>query len=432
MLDVIVVGAGVSGLAAAKKLRAEGLSVLILEARDRIGGRIYTSRSFGVPIDLGGSWVYDLEQNKLVQEFEPQFKLLPFGDLMSRLGEHILYGKNCEKIEGKKLDAVIKFVNDFFAYLVAQAPDKNLGEALKEFQYDSFSSDEILDLKRWLSNLLAFWTGAELSNTSVKVWQSMMDSEGGQAHYVLNGYDVMLNRLAEGLDITFQNLVEDVDFSETPVKVRTNRNTFEAKAVIITLPIGVLKSGQCHFTPRLPREKEMAIQAIGCGLLDKAILEFPHCFWDRQALSIQCVPSGQSPVQYYINFQALLNVPIVVAIYGGAAAEGMVKKSEAEQREDLLAPLREIYGARFVEPKAIQKTSWQEDPFARCSYAYLPRGQEANCFEHLSESIDARLFFAGEATNSRNHATAHGAYESGIRAATEILSVLTPVATMRR
>lgn len=425
--DVIIIGAGVSGLAAASKLREAGKEVLVLEARDRIGGRLFTNKQFGTAVDLGASWIYDIDQNLLVKNFKSEFSLIPFGDLMSRLGKQVLYGSDNEIIEKEKLNSVIQFVNDFIIYLSNQSPETNLGNALTEFQSNLFQEKELTYIKNWVGNLLAFWTGTELVNTSSLIWKAITDDVSGQAYYVINGYDNVANHLSQGLDIYLKHCVDHIDYSTECVRVEAAGQIFEARCVIVTLPIGVLKNDYCKFTPSLPKEKIEAINSIGCGVLNKAVLNFSHCFWDKEALSIQCLPTTKSPIQYYINFHAMNKTPFLVAIYGGAAAEKMEQISQTEQKENLLLPLREIYGKSFVEPKSIIMTSWGQDRFAQSAYSYLPRGQQVDIFECLSKPIGNRVFFAGEATSSRNFATVHGAYETGLIAADQVLAILNNV-----
>jgi len=425
MYDVLVIGAGVSGLAAAKKLKEEGKKVLVLEARNRLGGRIHTDRRWHVPVDLGASWAHGLEggRNGLVEQEEYRLELQPFSDLLAQIKDHAAYDEQHQRLDAARLAKLTLFVKTFFKSM-AEAKDTrlNVSEILNTFQCDTVPSEDAVIFKNWLRNLMACWSGAELSETSIEVWQAMME-EGDQA-YVTNGYDLLINKLAEGLDIYLNTPVTLVDYSEDGlVKITAGADIYQARAVVITLPIGVLKANVCRFIPELPSFKREAIAAMGSGLLDKAVLRFSECFWDANALSIQCFPTVQSPVQVYINYQVMMGAPILVAMYGGDVAEKIEKMTDQEAREFFIEPLQKIYGERFKAPLEIIRTAWRDDAFSRGSYAYLPRNTESNVFDHLAESVENCLFFAGEATNKEAYASVHGAYESGLRVANEILPV---------
>lgn len=420
--DVIVIGAGVSGLAAAKRVMDVGKEVLTLEARDRIGGRIHTHRQFGVPVDLGASWAHNIQHNVLAQDSTFKLQLLPFTNLLSQLEEHAVYNHVGKKMDQEHFKRIKQFVNDFFDYLIIQSPNKELGQVLSAFEIKSMPENEATVAKRWLSNLLACWAGANLSKTSVKMWQSMVNE--GDHTYVTNRYDTLINYLAAGLNIHLKSPVKHIDYSDNRVKIQVGKDVFEASTVIVTLPIGVLKSGQCHFTPLLPPEKMRAIESIGSGLLSKSAFKFSHCFWDTDVLSIQRFPTQESPIQIYINYESMMNAPILSAMYGGEVADIIEGMSQTQKNELMLSPLRQIYGENFVEPEAVISTSWRLDPFSQGAYSYLPYKVEDDCFDLLAEPVNNRLFFAGEATHREFYATVHGAYETGIRAADEALQAL--------
>lgn len=419
--DVIVIGAGLSGLSAAKKLLQENKTVLVLEARNRLGGRIYTNRDFGIPVDLGASWAHDLPNNQLAKEFSNDLNLLPFSDLLEQLKEHVAYDES-HQLQSKALLAGVKsYVSAFFIYVTALPSASSLTDALNDFSGHDLSQDKVPVVKKWLANLLACWSGAELEHTSVALWQAMAE-EGGMA-YVLNGYDTIIDLLADGVEVKLDNPVQQIDYSQEITVVVTRDITYKATKVIVTLPIGVLKSAQCRFVPELPAEKQAAISNIGSGLLDKAVIKFPHCFWQKEVLSIQRFPTVDSNIQVYINYQAMLKVPILVALYGGDFASAVESLSLTEKIQQLLAPLRDIYGDDFVEPDEVITTNWLNDPHSRGAYSYLAKGQCASCFDVLAQPISEKLFFAGEATSREYYATAHGAYESGVRAAEDLLQI---------
>lgn len=419
--DVIIVGAGVSGLAAAKKLSERNMRVLVIEARDRIGGRIYTDRSLGFPIDLGASWAHDLPNNIIAnQKTAFNIELLPFSNLQDHLNGHVVFNEKNKKLNLHELEKIKKFFCGISKTLGFQTDDANLAQLIENYHDPELTQTESIQVKDWLTNFMECWFGSELSETSIKAWKNMQD-ESRQA-YVLNGYDQLIHYLAKEITIIKHCEVQQINYSSDIIKIQSSQGIYEALHVIVTLPIGVLKSEKVKFIPSLPNTKLSAINAIGCGSLEKVVLHFSNCFWDEQALSIQILPCKNSPVLTYINYYALIKKPVLVALYGGNTAKKISKKKSTE---NLIAPLKKIYGDQYRDPIDSIHTQWNQDPYTQCSYAFLPRGINDNCFDMLAEPINNRLFFAGEAASKKMYATVHGAYLSGLQAAESILQINT-------
>lgn len=418
--DVVIIGAGVSGLAAAKKLIEGNKNVLVIEARDRIGGRILTDRNLGFPIDLGASWAHDLPNNFIAKQPTAfNIQLLPYHDLHHQLNSHTVFDAENKKLNLYELEKIKNFFCDISKILGFQPDDVNLAKLVETYHDPELTKSESVQVKNWLANFMVCWSGSELDETSIKVWKNMQE-ESKQA-YVLNGYDRLIENISKGISIVTSAEVKKIDYSGDQIKVYTSQGEFWAKQGIITLPIGVLKQGAVEFIPALPESKLIAIKNIGSGSLEKAVLQFPHCFWDEQALSIELLHSKSSPIQIYINYYALMNKPVLVALYGGKTAKKMEKIRKFKSLESFVAPLKKIYRDRYVDPINIIHTQWNEDPYTRCSYSFLPRGINESCFDVLAEPINDRLYFAGEATHKTMYATVHGAYLSGIKAADKIL-----------
>lgn len=272
--------------------------------------------------------------------------------------------------------------------------------------------------KRWLANLLSLWSGAELAETSITLWQDM--GHAMQHAYVLNGYDQMIQVLANNIPIQLSSEVTQIQNNKDNIVIVTRtHHRYVGKAAIITLPIGVLKTKTDLFHPPLPDRKRYAIEQIGFGLLDKAVLYFSECFWDSDVLSIQSLQDDANDLhpQVYVNYQRIMGKPILIAMIAGDTAKNLTKLSESAQHELLLRPLRRIYAKKFIAPTHIHLTHWADDPFSLGSYSYIARQAEEDYFKILAEPIDHKLFFAGEATHSDAYGTVHGAYESGIKAA---------------
>ncbi|MFK3617627.1 flavin monoamine oxidase family protein [Coxiella burnetii] len=163
IFDALIIGAGISGLSAASQLFDAGLDVIVLEARNRVGGRIYTDRSHGFPLDLGASWVHDLGQNALVKTLEElKLKTLPYSGMLTKPEEHFFYSTEGEKLSIIQLEELKKFINHFFKMIEYQAV---VGKSVKEIlEKTLFSTETELDQKEsvnnWIANLISGWTGS--------------------------------------------------------------------------------------------------------------------------------------------------------------------------------------------------------------------------------------------------------------------------------
>ena len=214
--------------------------------------------------------------------------------------------------------------------------------------------------------------------------------------------------------------------------------TFQADAVLVTVPLGVLKQGNIEFRPPLPERHMSAVQRMGFGLLNKCIMVFPYSFWDTTEYSEDSFGSarvkhrderGNTFLFYAYHF--ISGGAALIGLVAGAAAEEAESQQPGEQVEHMLAVLREIFekdGVTVPSPLHVACTRWRADPFARGSYSSVSRGASGLDYDILSENIGGRLFFAGEHTWRQHPATMHGAYLSGIREASNICQYLSGVA----
>lgn len=418
LYDIIIIGAGVGGLTAAQNLSKKGLNVIILEARNRIGGRIHTDRSSGTPIDLGASWIHDLYHNPIAAAADQYgLKLIAHNSIFKCYGEHAIYYGSNDRIVKGDLGQLKNYIKHFLTTFSAQSLDADVATILTNFSTLNPLKNE-QQVKCWLANLMSCWTGADLNKQSIFAWQG----DDIDAHaYVVNGYDHLIQALAQHLTIVLQQEVVMVDYQNQYVTVVTrDQRVYQAKRAIITVPIGVLKNNYITFQPPLPVAKRNSILQIGSGLLNKIILRFPYCFWDKDALSLQILSKQQDAIQFYINYYALLKIPVLVAICGGSLAELIEALPEAECHEYALSPLREIYGNIYVSPTSANVTHWRHDRYSLGAYSYLVRGSSPDCFDKLGDSINQKLYFAGEATHNSMYGTVHGAFLSGLRVTEEL------------
>jgi monoamine oxidase len=436
--DVIIIGAGAAGLAAARTLSGAGLRVLIFEARDRIGGRIHTLMQPGtlLPIELGAEFVHGTPAET--------WDIIRAGRLLA-----------CDVtdthwfLRGGKLSQDPRFWEEtetvFKRVGRMKEPDLSFAEFLRRYCADIPQSVKEL--------ALAFAEGFDAADTErastralVEEQEASADIEEDRSFRLLNGYSQLIDWLAAGLDphrvmIQLKTIVTRIRWEKGSSQVSYNsgdsKQTIRARHVLVTLPLGVLKAvadetGAVHFEPELP-DKTAAIAKLEMGTIVKIILRFREPFWERE--QFPTLEKGQSlrdagflhthglPV---FTWWTMLPVRsnILVGWSGGPAAQALSHRTQDEVIVQALASLSIFLGvtAESLSQKLewSRVADWQADPFSRGAYSYTGvGGNDARAV--LARPVEGTLFFAGEATHEGQSGTVAGAISTGYRAAEEIL-----------
>lgn len=422
MTDILIIGAGIAGLAAARHLVENEFDVTILEGRDRIGGRIYTDRTLDFTIDLGAAWIQGAEENpitELAEEF--QAKIIP-----TEFENAQVYDTEGNPLTEQQLEQGESLYEEITNKAKAMGEDLDedisVGEAIKRLLKHKNLQPKQKNLLQWyLNSEIILESAADLEDLSIWEWDEEDAFEGGD-YLFPNGYDALVQGLAEDLDIRLNHQVSAVEYGEDGVWVETNQGNFEAEAALITLPLGVLKSNTVKFSPPLPKAKQAAINRLNMGVLNKIVLKFPEAFWSEDYDMIGYLSPQYDTFLEFLNFRRYTSAPVLVSLVAGQFARSLESLSEEEVAEQVMEQLREIHGDEIPEPEAVVKTHWATDPFSLGSYSIMPPGSTSRDRETLAESVADVLFFAGEATSSDYPATVHGAFLSGIQAAEEITS----------
>ncbi len=413
--DVIVVGAGVAGLAAARALADQGVDVVVVEARDRIGGRVHTDRSLGVALDLGASWIHGITGNPVAaRAAEYGMKTAP-----TSYDSATLYGADGKRRtdEGaieQRFDAILRRIDEQREDLDA---DGSLGEALRD-EVARLPAGQRAEMMFAINAVIEQEYAASVDDLSLWYWDS---DEGGKGGDVLfpDGYDALPRGLAAGIDVRLGHEVTQIAGG----RVTTSNGVLEAERVIVTLPLGVLQAGKVAFDPPLPAAHRAAIDRLGMGVLDKCYLKFEEPFWQDDATDwIGRISPQPGEWSEYLNLHHILGAPVLLAFNAADAARALEPLDDRRTIDAALAALRTCYGAKVTTPTGAVITRWAADPHALGSYSYLRPGATPKDREALAAAAGV-VHFAGEHTVTDFPSTVHGAYASGLRAADEVLRV---------
>jgi monoamine oxidase len=427
---VAVVGAGLAGLVAARALADRDIEVVVIEARDRIGGRCWTEKG----VDLGAHWIHGTEGNpvtNLAREYSLPTLFVGGDSSYSGGWDHLaMYGPNGLLSPEEKLRSILAAdeVRDDLdiARRVSMSngkTDRSMHDAVEEILSRRQVSETDRRSIEWHIALSARDDcAADDSGLSFLWWDDGYEVYGYGDSVFTEGYVSLIRALGMGLDIRLEQAVREIDYATQTVTVRTNVEEFDVDAVIVTVPLGVLQHGSVSFSPVLPTEKRAAISRLGMGTLAKVVLRFDDVFWprDQYVFGYLVEPVNGQPTML-INLWKTHRVPALAVLAGGSLG----RRLESEPLDDATAwamrAVRNVFGPDSPDPASVQRTNWHLDPFARGAYSYVALGATPADINTLAEPVDGRVFFAGEATYRHHWAGAHGAVASGYREAARIL-----------
>lgn len=415
--DVVVIGAGMAGLAAARDLMARGMSVHILEARDRIGGRVFTNRDVpGWPVDMGASWIHGIDGNPLTRladqgglarietSWEPRPTFGPGGVRIDL--------DDASELAGKLLEAGRDRVED-------RDYDVSLADAVQ-------GTAGWRGLKPGDRRLVRHFANSDIEHEFAADWNDLSawyyDDSGaydGPDVIFPDGYGDLATYLAKGPSITTGEIVTGLQRRGDTVKIITQSDTtYQASHVILTVPLGVLKAGRIAFSHPLERSRTKAIDSIGMGLLNKCWLRFERTFWPHNTDAFGFVGELDGHWAEWFSLSRATGEPTLLGFNAGTAAREIEKLDDRETVERAMEVLRSIFGSGIPDPVTWKISRWNSDPFALGSYSFTAVGSDRGSRRALAGADwDGRLLFAGEATHEEHPATVHGAYLSGQEAA---------------
>ena len=416
-MDALIIGGGIAGLTAARCLTEAGLSITLLEARDRLGGRIYTHHCDQFPVELGAEFIHGRAPEILALAAEGAVPIVPIAGQFRRKAQ----------ASWANAGRLMQKVDKLFDRMSADDPDQSFQHYLDR----TGAADEVKQ------QALRYVEGFHAADPAlISVHSLIRDSraeeaiEGDHQYRIASGYCDLVRGVAERIDTKLCRIVKNamvsaIAWQQGEVTARTSTAEFKAPRAVITLPLGVLKENSVIFSPSLP-EKQNAMSFLEMGPVVRVSLCFATKFWLHEPatadLSFLFTDDPEFPTWWTSN---PLPYPILTGWAAGPNAAVHTGRSQDAIIQSAVRALARIL--ELDESKLRQQLTgaymhdWQEDPFSRGAYSYASVGG-IDAAKALAAPVEETLYFAGEATNSSGYGgTVHGAMASGFRAAEEVL-----------
>jgi monoamine oxidase len=404
-IDVAIIGAGAAGLGAANALKDSGLSVAVLEARDRVGGRAHTIiPAPGVVFDLGCGWLHSADRNSFVP-------------IAAQLGFEI--DKTRPPWREQSFDAGFPMMErqDFFAALdafhdrIEQATENDADDAASRYLEQGNRWNPMIDA------ISTYVNGCELDSVSVQDTTAYEDTEINWR--VRRGYGALIAAYGRPCPIVLNIKAWRIEHSGSRIRIETSKGVLSAAKVIVTVPTNLIANESIRFHPQLPAKVDAAA-GLPLGIDDKVMLALED-------------PEGALPSDGNLRGATMrtktgayhlrpFGQPCIEGFFGGSFARELEDAGDgafaAQAIDEIVALLGSDYRRKL---KPLAESRWARDPLALGAYSHALPGH-AGDRAVLAAPVDNRLFFAGEATSPNFFSTAHGARDSGERAAREVLA----------
>ena len=435
-VDTIVVGAGISGLAAARLLARAGRRVVVLEARDRIGGRVFSDRSHGRITDRGASWIHGIDDSPVAEAaraFGMPMREFTVGGYQPDSRPLAYFDADGERLDD---DAVRRYADDIrtlnaaLVDIIADAdPDATYADVVeKALAAQDWDAERTERVREYNDRRAQEQYGIGMDALGAHGLDD--DTVNGDEVVFPHGYDELTRNFADGLDVRLGHLVSRVHWSPDGVRVDTDHGTFTAARAVVTVPVGVLHAGDVVFEPELPARHRRALGLVRMNAFEKVVLRFDERFWDAGVYGIRQLGDEGEWWHSWYDIGRLHDEHALLTFAAGPAAVATREWTDAEIVASTVAQLRRLYGDVVAEPTSAIVTRWQDDPFSRGSYAYMLPGSVGADHDDLAEPVGGVLHLAGEATWGDDPATVPGAMLSGHRAAQNVLGRDIPVSDL--
>lgn len=403
--DVAIVGAGSAGIAAARRLLASGLSVTVLEARDRMGGRTVTRPFKGHPVDLGAHWLHAGPINPLVKLGHLR------GEPLRRApvnGHFFVRGRPGSRAERAALDRAFDMADRAMTQAAKAREDQPAARALPPMGPQG----------RRVAAIHGLVSGRPLDEVSLHDFPSMEYSDN---LFIAGGLGTYLHRLGRDLPVRLGAAVHAIDWSGQGVRIDSSAGTLQARAVIVTTPMAVLQRDGIRFAPALPNTVNEAVHGFTQGVYEHVILHWPDAPFRGADRLASLTGTRRQPPGLLTRIDGTPFHFFELDQPTAAAFDRRDRHTPFRYAREVLA---EHFGHRAIRNlSALHSTAWRHDPWSRASWAVVPPGLYA-IRDILKAPVGDRIWFAGEALSRAQWGTAGGAWEEGERAAGEVIAQL--------
>jgi len=404
-VEVVVVGGGAAGIAAAKRLCRASIRCLLVEARPRLGGRAYTvTDASGFTLDLGCGWLHSADRNPWVRVAEEE-------------------GATIDKTPPPWQRRTLQFG-------FPRAEQNEFQEAMSEFftrleqaaqgDTDVAAASLLEPGGRWnglINSVGTYISGGDLDRLSVKDFDRYEDS--GVNYRVFKGYGTLISDYGADVPTTLDCPVSAIDHRGKRLRIETSKGAIAADQVIVTIPSAVLAAERILFAPALAG-KIAAARGLPLGLADKLFISLDGADEFEKETRLFGRTDRKGTGGYHLR---PFGRPQIETYFAGGLATALEANGDRAFFDFAVSELVGLFGSDFAQRlKPIQVHRWGHDPFALGSYSFALPGF-SNCRQTLAEPVDSRLFFAGEACSEHDFSTAHGGWLTGVAAADQVIAV---------
>jgi monoamine oxidase len=406
-VDVAIIGAGAAGLGAARALESSGLSLIVLEARGRVGGRGHTIMAApDVVFDVGCGWLHSADQNSFVPiaeqlNFEINKALPPWRERA--------FGKAFPQHER---DDFIRALDAFY----------DRAEQAAKTGRDGPANACLEPGNRWnpmIDAISTYVNGSELDQVSILDMDAYEDTNINWR--VRRGYGALMAAYGASCPLALNTKVTLIDHSGSRLRIETSRGTLSAAKVIVTVPTNLIADEAIRFHPKLPAKVDAA-RGLPLGLADKVTLALDQPEDLPEEGNLRAATMRTEMGTYHLR---PFGQPCIEGFFGGRFAQALEDAGDGAIAAQAIDDIAGLLGSDFRRRlKPLAESRWAHDEFARGSYSHALPGH-AGARAMLAAPVDGRLFFAGEATSPNFFSTAHGARDSGEKAAREVVGLVT-------